>query len=601
MFNRPVVVVAHVLAFIGAILPAASRAAPEVVQFWLVDANTNTRLVELSDYQTLQLPVLPSGLSIEAVANDETESVQMRIGATVSSTESLLPYSLGGDASGDFVPVPALRTPGWITISAQPYSSDAAAGIAGATATVHLYVNQPNFFVTDTRDVSDSSPGDGICSAPRLIFTSDQATTLSPLIGVKAGDIVPQDSLTDASNVIGNLTLQLRGGCTLRAAIEEANALPGAQKILVDGTRGTYALSKGRLTITSPMTITGHELPLIDAQRSLPGVFRIDGGGDDILVNLQGLEIAGGSTAVDRGGGLWIDNNAHVQLSDSVIRDNEANYGGGIYLQNGGDLNMRHTVVRNNKAGGDPEDFGGGGVTQRGGGIFNLGGVVTIDDSAIFDNAAVRGGGLSNFGGTVHINNSSVIDNRAASIAGGIENRANNGTQGNLHLSFVTIAYNEAGVTAGDPANQRIGGGLYNTSWVYMANSILARNTDYYTTHGDSDPNHAPDCYSPTLYNFKSFRRNTVGVLNAQCSFTDYSWGTTAWIDAGTVATPLNPMFMARSWWGEFAYYNLLPSSPALDNAATASDSLFPCADHDMRSRPRPVGAGCDRGAVERQ
>ena len=598
MLSKPVVVAAIAVAFIGVTLPAASRAAPEVVQFWLVDANTDVRLVELSDYQSLQLPVLPSGLSIEAVANDETESVEMKIGVTVYSTENLAPYALGGDSEGNFVPVPALRTPGWITISARPHSADAAAGVAGASATLHLYINQPNFFVTDTRDVSDANPGDGICSTPpRFSLTSGQSPILPQLslIGSRFNGTVFQD------DTIENLIYRLRDDCTLRAAIEEANALPGAQSILIDGTRGTYALTKGRLTITSPMTLTGHELPLIDAQRTQPGVFYIDGGGDDIIVNMQRLEIAGGYDTFERGGGLSIDNNAYVQLSDSVIRDNEANYGGGIYLQNGADLHMWRTAVRNNKAGGDPESFGGGGVTQRGGGIFNLGGVVTIDDSAIFDNAAVRGGGLSNFGGTVHINNTSIIDNRAASIGGGIENRANSGTQGNLHLSFVTVAYNQAGVSTADPANQRIGGGIYNTSWVYMANSILARNTDYFNMLGVSDPNHAPDCYSPTLYNFKSFRYNTVGVLNAQCSFTDYSWGTTAWIDFGSATTPLNPLFSARSWWGELAYYNLLPTSPALNNAATAGASLFPCPDHDMRGKPRPVGAGCDRGAVERQ
>lgn len=598
MFNKPVAAAAIAIVFIGVTLPAVSRAAPEVVQFWLIDANTDARLAELSDYQALQLPVLPSGMSIEVVANDETQSVVMRIGATVSSTESLIPYSLGGDSGGNFVPVPSLRTPGWVTISAQPYSADAAAGVAGANATLHLYINQPNFFVTDTRDVGDVDPGDGICSTPpRFNLTSGQSpiSTRLPLIGSRL------DGTASQGNAIANPIYRLRGGCTLRAAIEEANALPGAQSILIDGTRGTYALTEGRLVITSPVTLTGHELPLIDAQRSQPGVFNIDGGGDDIIVNLQNLEIAGGYDSFERGGGLRIDNNAYVQLSDSVIRDNEANFGGGIYLQNGADLHMRRTVVRNNKAGGDPESFGGGGITQRGGGIFNLGGVVTIDDSAIFDNAAVRGGGLSNFGGTVHINNTSIIGNRAASIGGGIENRANSGTQGNLHLSFVTVAYNRAGVSAADPANQRVGGGIYNTSWAYMANSILARNTDYFSALNVSDSNHAPDCYSPTPYNFKSFRNNTVGVLNAQCSFTDHSWGTAAWIDFGSATTPLNPLFTSRSWWGEMAYYNLHATSPALDNAATASASLFPCPDHDVRDRPRPAGAGCDRGAVERQ
>src|SRR5690606_25010235 len=42
----------------------------------------------------------------------------------------------------------------------------------------------------------------------------------------------------------------MRTGCTLRAAIEEANALAGAQTISIDGRIGTYALTKGELVIT---------------------------------------------------------------------------------------------------------------------------------------------------------------------------------------------------------------------------------------------------------------------------------------------------------------------------------------------------------------
>jgi hypothetical protein len=37
-----------------------------------------------------------------------------------------------------------------------------------------------------------------------------------------------------------------------------------------------------------------------------------------------------------------------------------------------------------------------------------------------------------------------------------------------------------------------------------------------------------------------------------------------------------------------------------VDNGGSAA-AIYPCDDHDGRDRPRPVGAGCDIGAIERQ
>ena len=132
-----------------------------------------------------------------------------------------------------------------------------------------------------------------------------------------------------------------------------------------------------------------------------------------------------------------------------------------------------------------------------------------------------------------------------------------------------------------------------------MASSVLSNNSDYWYS---TDPEHAPDCYSPDIYDFKSFRNNIVGVLNDNCSFTDYSWGNHAWIDFGTAAVPLDTELNGlRGYWGISVYYMPKFNGLAIDEAANAAASLYPCDDHDTRGRPRPVGAGCDIGAAERQ
>lgn len=626
---------------------AQAAASPEIIRFWLIDADTNTRIVELEKYQSLALPFLPAALSIEAEANDETQSVELQIEGVHSSTENLQPYALAGDSSGDFVPVPALRAPGWLSISAQPFSSDNTDGEAGEVASLPLYFHQPDFVVKNTRDESDYDPGDGYCSitAPRVdiddLVLPDANPDVDPNDIRIAGDLTIDGSGTEfqlananarfdqipapvdrgaVSNTINPVVVLLdtlpnvhnvadglvdpgtTHGCTLRAAIEEANALPGNQSIMIDGSRGPFMLTKGQLTITEGVSVRGYELPLIDAARK-SRIFYLDGGGDNIIVNLQQLDMARGRVSTsDRGGAIFINNNALAQISDSIVRESQANFGGGIYLQNGGDLTMWRSAVRDNIAGTPEDGITGGGVTQRGGGIFNLKGNVTIHDSSIFDNLAVRGGGLSNFGGTMRVENSSVIDNEALAIGGGIENHHSNGNEpkkGNLHLAFATIANNEAGTSFAPPESDRVGGGLYNAGWAYMASSILAGNTDGWNA---GDEFHAPDCHSPDTYDFKSYRNNVVGVLNDNCSLTDYSSGNTVWIDFGSETVPLDAGLISRSSWDHLAYYNISQSSIALDNGGSSSETaIYPCEDNDMRGRLRPVGSGCDIGAIERQ
>ncbi len=697
-----------------AVTPTAASAddPPEVYEFWLIDSDFDVRLHKLDDYASLRLPMLPGNLSIEAVANDATDSVLMSIDHAPSSSENLEPYALRGDASGDFNPAPELRVPGWMTISAQPFAGPDATGTAGSEAVLRLFLHQPDFVVKNPLDVGDFNPGDGFCSIGPLPFGTEslasvevsklpigalklrpdvaelakvdrnQERRIGSVSGVistievdpqksskatraaaakanksaeaqierlstiraankieppkpipakipELGELRPDrfdkhDTGGDASNsyqeldafdapLISDLGSGYRfepdspldwyipdwfplAGCTLRAAVEEANALPGRQSILIDSAKGPFELSKGQVSINDGVDLIGHgHRAVVDAG----GNSRIFYVTDDHIVNLGDLDLTQGQAgATGRGGAMWIDNDALVQMSNSVIRESQANYGGGVYLQRGGDLTLTSSAIRDNIAGTPEDGITGGGITQRGGGIYNLRGNVTIRHSSIFDNLAVRGGGLSNVGGTMRIENSSVIDNEALAIAGGIENHHTTERKGNLHLSFATVAHNEAGTSFAPPQSHRVGGGLYNTGWAYMASSIMADNTDGWSA---GDPLHAPDCYSPDQYDFKSYRNNVVGVLNSNCDFGDYSWGTTAWIEHGTEGAPLDAHLGAKWVWDHRHYRMISSSSPALDGGSSQSASLYPCPDTDSRGRTRPIGAGCDIGSVERQ
>jgi hypothetical protein len=62
--------------------------------------------------------------------------------------------------------------------------------------------------------------------------------------------------------------------------------------------------------------------------------------------------------------------------------------------------------------------------STNGGGIFNDGGTVTLDNAAVTGNAAAEGGGIYNDGGTVRLNGraSVVSHNTAGTDGGGIWN-----------------------------------------------------------------------------------------------------------------------------------------------------------------------------------
>jgi len=506
-----------------ALFASTAHAIPEVERMWLIDTDTDTRIQELSDYQKLTLPLLANNLSIEAEVNGETDSVVMEIDHAFSSQENYAPYSLVGDSSGDFAPATELQTPGWISISATPWSENNASGVAGEELTLSLYLYQPDFQVNNPYDIGDYEPGDGYCSIKPVykiepwITTKLPTTPFEPIIDLDYVDnshLIEKQSASDFSSkypdeeqtravysevdliqsenqeylplalaefskqkidvqripdgLIAEITKRY-GNCTLRAAIEESNALSGNQSVLIDGTIGTFNITKGHLHIRDGLTLNGHEMPLIDAgDRSR--VFYVGNEDESFIVNMNKLDIANGDAGNFRGGAIYVDTNTTLQINDSIIRDSRANIGGGIYVQQGS-ATLRRSAIHNNEAG-HPDSFGGGGITQRGGGISSVYGTVKIYDSSIYDNRAVRGGGLSNFGGTMRVENSSVVRNEAMAIGGGIENHDNFGTEGKLHLNFATVAHNEAGLSTSAATDKRSGGGLYNDSWAFMANSI---------------------------------------------------------------------------------------------------------------------------------
>jgi hypothetical protein len=181
----------------------------------------------------------------------------------------------------------------------------------------------PEPFVVDhfADDLADDLPGDGLC-----------ATVEQPGIGAV---------------------------CTLRAAVTEANALPGLQHITFTPSDDPVVLTLpavgpvgGALDITDTVAIDGNltggrPATFIDGQMSGERLFLIDA--PELPVYLRNLNLSGGAAA-GSGGALAVLSNSTLFLQRCVVSDNDALTGGGAAAVLGGWLHVRDCDFHGNNS-----------------------------------------------------------------------------------------------------------------------------------------------------------------------------------------------------------------------------------------------------------
>jgi large repetitive protein len=186
------------------------------------------------------------------------------------------------------------------------------------------------------------------------------------------------------------------GRCTLRAAVEAADAESAGTSVTIKVPTGTYPLTLGSLGLTAnTISIGGTGAGAIAGSGSgtvtiqAKGKFRVVNVGSAATATLSQVTVTGGKTGPSGyGGGIY--NAGKLTVSGSVITGNTAPAGGGI-ANAGGTLTVAHTVVTGNHA----PYFGGGGIIN--GGVHNVPGLVTVTDSTISGNTSGGdGGGILN-------------------------------------------------------------------------------------------------------------------------------------------------------------------------------------------------------------
>jgi len=298
------------------------------------------------------------------------------------------------------------------------------------------------------------------------------------------------------------------GICTLRAAVMEANHVPGGGAI-IELPQGTYAMTigpvgagserDGSFDLAAPLQIVGEgpSASIVDGN-DLDSVFVVSA---DAVV-LMGLGVRRGGHA---GGG--IRNSGNLTLENVAV--SEANGAGSRGIQNNGTLSLSHCIIANNVLTGGA----GGGILNgatatayiadsriaendadlQGAGVLNQG-EMTIERSSILHNVTIdAGGGISNYGNLTMLNDT--VANNQSGL--GMEPQGGGGGifagAGSTRLFNVTIADNAA-IRYHAPS----GGGLQvaPSGAVFLKNSIVSGNFLGYVDEVDLSPS---ECFGDPL------------------------------------------------------------------------------------------------------
>jgi len=336
------------------------------------------------DYElviTNNAPEIGSGLTATGVVLTDTLSSHLQVSSVASNDGScnrngyVVVCNLKALAPGEAATIsietmlPAALGPGDVVANHAAYTVDqqdqADVQENGELTTI---VAPADFIVNTIADDPDEIPGDGVCST--------------------AG-----------------------GGCSLRAAVAEANGQPGAQMISLADWQ--FLLDR-EIVIGDDLTITG-----LGA-----GVTIIAGRGDGRLlsvsanttVSLNELTLQGG---VQEGDGGAVYNAGTMSLSKVQLSGNQASgTGGAIYNQ--GTMHLVASAMTGNNA-----DTGAGAIANSG--------MLTLQNVTISGNQGVVGGIASS--GEATLTNVTVARNRATADGGGLSGSAANFTLSNTILA----------------------------------------------------------------------------------------------------------------------------------------------------------------------
>lgn len=469
---------------------------------------------------------------------------------------------------------------------------------------VLLVVSQPlfafTFDVDSAADAVDANPGDGRCQTAggnctlRAAIQEANAWLGADAIRLPAGNyFITIDGANEDDAATGDL--DIKDDLTITGAANNTTVIDGSNKDRVFDVVAVVNFTLKNVTVTHGSVSNSH----IGAGIKSVGALVLD---DDIITSNNNGDSGGGGVANEQGS---------LTLNYSEVRGNRASSFGGIQ-HNFGTLIIDHSVISNNTAGSGAGigifngtatitdssiDSNLGAATQggQGGGIYNAGNLKVLR-STIDKNVGAQGGGIANAGtGSVTVVNSTIDENISQS-GGGILNQSpgqgTNQTTPSLFVISSTINSNSANGTR-DP-NQQLqngyGGGIFYTKSITLLMNSIVSNNSANTDGADCSDGSIFNDYAPGTINSQGHNLDTSNT----CQLT------------GTGDKPnTSPLLGALANNGG-PTQTLEPNtgSPAIDagDPTGCKDESDNTLTMDQRGFPRPDSSTvCDIGAVEVQ
>ncbi|HSL29811.1 MAG TPA: choice-of-anchor Q domain-containing protein, partial [Anaerolineales bacterium] len=390
------------------------------------------------------------------------------------------------------------------------------------------------FIVNSTADMLDADPGDGLCE-------------------------------TD-----------ITGDCTLRAAIQEANALAGPDTITIPA--GTYTLTMegtgenialtGDLDILEELKITGAGMgeTIIDANEldrafhvlssleisdltirngfaSPGGALLVSGYASVNQVAFENNRTTSTDAPIETGGAIHISPEASADIAGSRFENNTGHYGGGaVASSNATQFSITDSTFISNTS------------LHGGGALYPNGFTATVENSTFVENSAGTGGAIHSNANSVTVTNSTFVGNSAVNH-GAVDSR-----EGVVTINNSTFFGNTASGEGSILGDQQFGAG----GNLEVGNSILyGTDTDMCDTVAGMVGDLGNNLTWPAENNCPGMQDDPR--LDALAN------------NGGPTQT-----------------IGLLTGSPAIDAGNNET-----CAATDQRGVTRPQGEACDIGAFE--
>ena len=423
-------------------------------------------------------------------------------------------------------------------------------------------------------------------------------------------------------------------GVTIRNGVNRSSSAIGGGGIRVDGSSANFTLNNSIVTN--------------NLSESRGGGIAVNKGNVTVTNsaftnNQAGCNVAGTSSA---GGGIVIDSEDNIavtgqtaNISNTTVTGNKAEssvsntYGGGIFIRainaqvtlTSCTINNNHSITTSNLYGGYT------------GGIYNQEARVTLLNSTVSGNSAGRYfAGIRNIASskgpaTFDIINSTISNNTAAhdsALGGGIGNIPSSVHNATVNIDRSTISGNSL------PGNASVGGGIVNSSAaagiarVNVTNSTITGNSatagaGIYTTGKNTvfNVNFTTITSNAAVTEGGGFFRNASGVTllsNSILADNSVTSGEGIDIDGAVVSGDYNHIEHSCDQYFPAAHdvmdVDLVMSAPANNGGSTLTQvpgamvrNTIPAGTNgcgntvinDQRGFARPVGAGCDKGALE--